>query len=784
LRRLFDFWAGYRRYIPVLAVMIAALSPVPAGAESEVFPIPEIIRQNVAFWIRIYTEVSLQEGLLHDRDFPQIVYEKCPTGNRTGKARSEFISGRIKIYTDAIANVRDSAPDKWGSVEKKVAEMFKNAPEDAINEAETRIRHQTGQRERFRQGVVRSGMYIDTISAIMKQYGVPDELKYLPHVESSFDATAYSKVGASGLWQFMRSTGRGYMRIDYMVDERSDPIISSTAAAKFLRANFDMLQTWPLAITGYNSGPNGMRRAVETLGTRDIAVILERHESASFKFASRNFYACFLAVLEIMESPEKYLKGVKPNPRWQATSIKLPFAMKPAALCKALGITEQEFKDLNPSFRPIVFKEQRALPAGYAINIPHTIKGDEALASLNRSTPPPQRTVAAAASIQSEPEMTDDGYYKVARGDNLNSIARRLGVPMADLAEFNNITNSSRIYVGQVLKVPSGAAAAMDTIRIAMTETQQPTDTVKTAAAPTPSKKDTVAAVSSKQPKDTVKAAAASKPAPADAVAFSNIRVTFTWPKPAPAPKPAAAASVPPKKDTVKTVVAAASAPTPKAADTVKAAQSSAKDTARAADAALANVAAREAEVVPVTVDPSGKPATDTRFDADAYDLRIRTVAGGESVRVRVNVDENITQLAGWMRVPADDIHKANNMSPNEAVVPGRIITIPITPATNIKRFETNRLQYHMAIEEDFFAHYDVADFERYRVKPGDNLWRICRNNAQIPMWLLRKYNRGGEFYNLQPGMNLWIPRVTAKAGTVEGVNLFDPAVTESDVTE
>jgi len=782
LSRLFSFLAIHSRYTLFFIVMAIATasSPAPVRAESEVFPIPDIIKNNVAFWIRIYTEVSLQEGLLHDRDYPQVVYEKSPTGDRTGKARSEYLSGRMKIYSDAIAKVRDSSQEKWGTVEKQVAEMFKNLPKEALADAETRIRHQTGQRERFRQGFERSGMYLDTIAAIMKKHGVPEELKYLPHVESSFDATAYSRVGAAGLWQFMRSTGRGYLRIDYMIDERSDPILSSVAAAKFLRNNHDILQSWPLAITGYNSGPNGMRRAIETLGTRDIAIILEKHESSSFKFASKNFYACFLAVLAIMEQPDKYLKGVKPRPRWEATSIRVPFAIKPAALCKSLGVSEQDFKRLNPSFRPVVFNEQRPIPAGYAVNLPGTINGAEALAAISAGTPPPQRA-AAARELEHE---TNDGYYKVAGGDNLQAISRRLGVSMADLAEANNITNSSRIYVGQVLRVPlpsasTPAAAAStvktDTMRIAPIPAP---DTAKTAAAParkpdtakasvsTPPKPDTAKAVAvpTKKP-DTVRTAPKPVPPPEPPV-LSNVRLTIKWPAPAPKKAEATVKAMPAAKDTVK----AAKAPPP-------------KDTAAAeptlADVLSAAAAVRVAEPGPAPdPDPSGKPSTDTRFDADAYDLTVRVTPA--AARIRVNVDENITQIASWMRAYVADIRTANDMGPNDALTPGRLINIPTTSSSHINKFETSRLQYHMAIEEDFFARYDVTDFDQLTVKSGDNLWRICRA-AQIPMWLLRKYNRGPNFYNLQPGNRLWIPKIAPKADTVEGMNLFDDTVTESD---
>jgi len=854
LKRFLSFLINNNRRILIPCALLTLLPAAAPMAESALFPVPDVIKHNTAFWVRIYTEISLKEGLLHDNEHPQITYERVSSGELTGKKLSEHIDTRRKVYVDAIIAVRDSAPAKWGAAEKRVAELFRDAPAGAIDSAEHRIRHQRGQRERFRAGLERSAMYLDTISAILREHGVPDELKYLPHVESSFDAEAYSHVGAAGLWQFMRATGRGYMKIDYMFDERRDPIISSVAAAKFLRANYDMLQEWPLAITAYNHGPNGIRRAVESLGTRDIAVILKKHESASFRFASKNFYSCFVAVLQIMEKPDKYFKGLKYKPKFSATAISLPFAVRPDALCKSLNITESQFKALNPSLRPVVFTQKKALPAGYRVNLPDTIKADAAIAALN-STPATQRVVVAAASQKgagTAGEPDGDGYYTVARGDNLQGIAQRSGVSMRELAEANNITNSSRIYVGQVLTIPGSGSSGTPKVAAAPTKVVKPVplpDTVKTVATKPP--KDTVKTVAAAKPSST-----SSKPSP-DTVRIDTaktVAITATPSKPLPdtaridTVKTVAAAATPSSKplpdtvriDTAKTVAATATpsstpstdlkidtaltvrpeprmltgirvtvtppsilpAPVkPKPADTAKVVSLPIKDTVKTdtqtstptstATAAtttltdtLSAAALLPAEPPPeISVsDPSGKPSTDPRFDAGVYDLAVRVAADGQSARVRVLVDETVGHFSEWMRVSADEIRRRNDMSPGAALKMGDRVHIPIKSTTNVKRFETSRLQYHMAIEEDFFAQYSVVDFERRKIRPGDNVWRICAD-AKIPMWLLNKYN-SKTFYSLIPGNSLWIPRISPKEGAHEAANEFDPAVSESEITE
>ena len=171
------------------------------------------------------------------------------------------------------------------------------------------VRSQTGQRERFLAGVIRSGAYIPAIKQVLRSYGLPEDLAYLPHVESSFNTAAYSKVGASGIWQFTKSTGKTYLRIDQAVDERSDPLIAAHAAAKYLKNSYNQLGTWPLALTSYKYGTAGTKRALNEKGSYER--IFTEYNKGHFKFASRNFYAEFLAAKEIARNPDKYFKEMK-----------------------------------------------------------------------------------------------------------------------------------------------------------------------------------------------------------------------------------------------------------------------------------------------------------------------------------------------------------------------------------------------------------------------------------------------------------------------------------------
>ena len=157
------------------------------------------------------------------------------------------------------------------------------------------MRFQLGQADRFRAGLIRAGAWEDYIRQTLTDMDLPVELVALPHVESSYNPLAYSRVGAAGMWQLTRSTGRRYLRVDSVVDERLDPFRATVAAARLLEHNHDVTGTWPLAITAYNHGAAGMRRAVRKLGTNEITTIVRQYRSRTFGFSSRNFYPAFLS---------------------------------------------------------------------------------------------------------------------------------------------------------------------------------------------------------------------------------------------------------------------------------------------------------------------------------------------------------------------------------------------------------------------------------------------------------------------------------------------------------
>lgn len=178
---------------------------------------------------------------------------------------------------------------------------------------ESWIRIQRGGKEQFLEGLKIAGRYMTPMQRIFRDEGLPVELAYLPLVESSFNVRARSSVGAVGMWQFMPETGRKFMRVDTAVDERRDPMRSTRAAARLLKENYRILGNWPLVITAYNHGTEGVFRGIKAVESDDLVDLIHGYRSPTFGFASRNLYAEFRAVVEIATHIDSYFPFLRPH---------------------------------------------------------------------------------------------------------------------------------------------------------------------------------------------------------------------------------------------------------------------------------------------------------------------------------------------------------------------------------------------------------------------------------------------------------------------------------------
>lgn len=343
-----------------------------------------------------------------------------------------------------LRNIGQKEVGQLSEEELRIKKLLGERSKSEYSRLARRLRFQYGLRDRYYQGLIRSYRYMDYIESVFAGKNMPDELKFLPHVESSFNYLAYSKVGAAGIWQFMRSTARLYkLKVGYVVDERRDVIKATQAAASLLRDNYRILESWPLALTAYNHGAQSIKRAIRKLGTREIHKIIEGYQGRRFGFASKNFYATFMATVLISKNPEQYFKSFKKPKPLSYSKIILPKPITVKELSSALKVPKKTIKDYNPSIRASAFRSPLFLPKGFVFYFP---KSEEKRIS---------RYEKKLESIENKlANATTERLHIVSRGESLYDISKGYKVPLNDLIAFNNIVNPSRIFAGMKLKIP------------------------------------------------------------------------------------------------------------------------------------------------------------------------------------------------------------------------------------------------------------------------------------------------------------------------------------------
>jgi membrane-bound lytic murein transglycosylase D len=699
------------------------VSATTASAQ-DVFVRPPELEPAIAFWRNIYTSVGTDGGVLHDPEDLGVVYEvlKFPA-NISTKERSNRIDAAKKKYARILERLAQGT-EGLNSEEERVAALWpKNTRRARFEQAAEEVRFQLGQSDRFREGLVRSGAYRDHIAATFAKAGLPRELAALPHVESSFNTYAYSKVGAAGMWQFMRATGRRFLRIDATVDERLDPYRATDAAVKFLEQNYIVLRSWPLALTAYNHGAAGMRRAQEQLGTSDIVTIVRKYNSRSFGFASRNFYVAFLAALEIDSNPTKFFSDLQRGPVDNSIVLKLPDFIPASQVAKALDIERDLLRRLNPALLPAVWNGTRHVPRGFELRVPPHIELTAALERLSGG----QRFDAQVADTQ----------HRVRSGETLSVIASRYGVGVSRIAELNGLKKPYRLRAGQVITLPTRPGETPPVVVAAA----QPEKAPPVAAAVIPP----TGVVGPEQTRyvvrrgDTLsKIATRNGMSEEELMELNNLRNrNYVYEGQILALNASARAAPPVEaKVTVDNVVPAIPPESVRVAETAE------------------PESEREAE----ELGPTLVPGTESAMSADPSDYSVH--AGNV---VLVQATETLGHYAEWLGVRANQLRQINRMSYATPVVVGRKVKLDFSKITP-EQFEAKRALYHRQLQETFFTQFRISGNETHVIRPGESIWVLAQQRYNIPIWLLRQYNPDLDMGSVKPGTKLVIPTVAPTA--------------------
>src|SRR5262249_38124787 len=277
-----------------------------------------------------------------------------------------------------------------------------------------------------------------------------------------------SKVGAAGIWQIMPATGRRYLRVSDDVDERLNIRASTMAAAQILRENYEMLGTWPLAITAYNHGANGIKQAVATVGTTDFGAIVQRYRGPLFGFASQNFYAEFLAAVDLAQHYKQYFGDILFEEPSRPVTTEARATSDPALLVASTPQFDNAPRPVAPpsmaySSPPVVSTPLPAPPPPSPVERPVMVQtsplGVPAVVPGAPSPAEPRTLVQASPPAILPPApmrpSVPEKEYRVRPGDSLFAIAQRHGTTVETLTAMNGLRRHADIRAGQMLRLPA-----------------------------------------------------------------------------------------------------------------------------------------------------------------------------------------------------------------------------------------------------------------------------------------------------------------------------------------
>lgn len=281
---------------------------------SGAFHKPGELEPAVEFWRKTYAVWHRSEVAFHDDRYLDVIYEVMVLPGYVDESltsqQKEMVNQRRDFWKAQLSvlesKLRYNAP--LNANDRQLMAKLKSSGRqlnNVLNGAAERVRSQRGTLERFKYGLEISRSYDRQFRKIFRDAGLPEDLAYLPHVESSFQPAAKSSAGAVGMWQFTKAAAKTFMPAGKRVDQRLDPFASAIGAARYLSHAYSKLGDWPTAITSFNHGIGGMKRAQDQVG-HDFVRIVEDYDGPAFGFASRNYYAQFLAAREIASNPMQY----------------------------------------------------------------------------------------------------------------------------------------------------------------------------------------------------------------------------------------------------------------------------------------------------------------------------------------------------------------------------------------------------------------------------------------------------------------------------------------------
>jgi len=411
-------------------------------------------------------ETDSEDNIVKEEDLLDTALESCNAAQELWSqsnpekaidALDEAYELLLKVDTDSHPELVRQIEDLRFMISKRILEIYtsrfttvngnhKEIPLTMNENVEREIKSFQGpEREFFIEGVKRSGRYRGEMVKALKEAGMPEELSWLPLVESGFKANALSRARALGLWQFIPSTGYKYgLKRDTWIDERLNPVKATKAAIAYLNDLHQMFGDWTTVLAAYNCGEGNVLRVIKQQKINYLDNFWDlygRLPSETARYVPR-----FLATLHIMQDPEKYGFSFEeleePIPH-ETVNIEKQVRLK--TLADVMGVTFEELYSLNLELR-----RQATPPVKYNLNVP-VGTGNTLLSKLD--TLPSWKP--------SKNEYYNYIIYRVKRGDTLYRIAAKYRTSVNAIARANRISRKRTLRIGQKLRIPLGRGSDM-----------------------------------------------------------------------------------------------------------------------------------------------------------------------------------------------------------------------------------------------------------------------------------------------------------------------------------
>lgn len=683
-------------------------------AASADFPVPDSIRPAINFWIKVYTEADTQSGFLHDAQDLSIVYRKLNRDRQLINSTRDSMRADLRVL--ASGKRSDLTPSQ-----RSLLELWgEDTPNARLESAANNIRWQLGQSDRFIAGIKRSGAYRNHIESVITEKGIPVELAILPHVESSYHPGAYSSAAATGMWQFVRSTAQRFMRVDYVVDQRLDPYAATYGAMELLEYNFNALGSWPLALTAYNHGANGIARAVRDVGSADIGRIIAEYRGPRFGFASRNFYPQFLAALEVDRRAEEFYGPIFKDRAPVFQTVELDAYIDAQVMAETLGVSIADLQRDNPALQPSVWSGTKRIPKGYELKIDRSTFSNSLLAGIN----------AIPASMLYG-EQIPDVSYTVRRGDSLSVIADRYDTSVSELVAINQLRDRNRIRVGQTLLLPQ-PDGSVPTLFVSNDGPQQLPSTGRYEVR----RGDTVSIIAERYrvPLETL-------------MSLNNLNSQGTiYPGQVLVLRAEEAPSLVATAENVSGDIEIAIEQS-MAADIDTSSET--EDSSLEESVLVLDSSATAIE--PDIQDVAQQLLVDLESDPSDYAVKADNT-------IEIQAAETLGHYAEWLGIRAWDIRRLNDMVYRQPVIIGERLALDFSKVDSAA-FEQQRRQFHRDLQATFFQNWRIRETEEHSIRRGDFLVNLAREKS-VPMWLFRQYNPEVDASRIQIGQVVVFPIV------------------------